>query len=211
MIRELLFEKDPYEGFEPRECDLRGWNSEHTKLAELIRHIQPRLVVEIGSWLGASALYMASHTDAEILCIDTWTGAPEMWTDKDDPERYGSLRIEHGMPTIYRDFLSNVVRAGKAHQITPFPVPSTVGLTVLQKLGIKPDLVYIDGDHTYRSVLNDISQSCELFPRICCGDDFFSWPDVGRAVTKYFPDRHIEADGFWYVDRINRKTSGAIE
>jgi len=211
MIRELLFEQDPYEGFQPRECELRGWNSEHPKLAELIRETQPKLIVEIGSWLGASAIYMASHTDAEILCIDTWTGAPEMWTDKTDPERYQALKIEQGMPTIYRDFLSNVVRAGKQHQITPFPVPSTVGLTALRKLGIKPDLIYIDGDHTYRNVQTDISMSCELFPQIICGDDFIYWPDVARAVTKELPDRYVELDGFWWVKMRDRKTSGAIE
>jgi len=211
MIRDILFEKDPYEGFQPRESEVRGWNSEHPKLGELIREIQPKLIVEIGSWLGASALYMAQHTDAEILCIDTWTGAPEMWTDRGDTERYQALKIEQGMPTIYLDFLSNVMRAGKTHQITPFPVPSTVGLTVIRKLGIKPDLIYIDGDHTYRNVQTDISMSCELRPRILCGDDFLSWPDVGRAVTKELPDRIVEKDGFWYVDMANRRTSGAIE
>ena len=211
MIRDILFEKDPYEGFQPRESEVRGWNSEHPKLGELIREIQPKLIVEIGSWLGASALYMAQHTDAEILCIDTWTGAPEMWTDRGDTERYQALKIEQGMPTIYLDFLSNVMRAGKTHQITPFPVPSTVGLTVIRKLGIKPDLIYIDGDHTYRNVQTDISMSCELRPRILCGDDFLSWPDVGRAVTKELPDRIVEKDGFWFVDMANRRTSSAIE
>lgn len=210
-IRDRLFDKDPYEDFEPRESEVRGWNSRHPKLGELLREIQPNLIVEIGTWLGASALYMSENTDAHILAVDTWTGAPEMWDNKNDPERYQALRIENGYPTIYRDFLSNVMRAGKQNQITPWPVPSSVALGLLNQWGYRPDLIYIDGDHSYPRVKEDISLSAQLFPRIICGDDYFSWHGVRKAVDNWFPDAEKTPEGFWWVDRANRKTNAAIE
>lgn len=210
-IRERLFEVDPYEGFEPRESEVRGWNSRHEKLGELIREIQPKMIVEVGSWLGGSALFMTEHTDAHVLCIDTWTGAPEMWDNKHDDQRYKALKIVRGMPTIYFDFLSNVVRAGKQDQITPWPVPSSIALSLLIQWGYKPDLIYIDADHSYRQVKQDISLSAQLFPRIICGDDLRSWHGVTKAVGEWFPDANSTPEGFWWCDRVNRKTNPAIE
>lgn len=210
-IRELLFRTDPFENFPVRESELNGWNSRHPKLAELIQEIKPKTIVEVGTWLGASALFIAEHTDAKIYCIDTWLGAQEMWDNQGDPERYGALKIEHGVPTIYRDFMSNVIRAGKQHQITPMPMPSTIGLRLLNSWNVHPDLVYIDGSHEKTDVLMDIKLSFQLHPRIVCGDDYWSWVGVREAVDNWIPDAHKEADGFWWVDRMNRASSGAIE
>lgn len=210
-IRERLFERDPYEGFDLRDSQLNGWNSRHPKLAELLQLISPSLVVEVGSWLGASALFMAEHTDAHILAIDTWLGAAEMWDNKGDPERYQALVIEYGHPTIYFDFLSNILIAGKRSQITPWPIPSNIGLKLLNQWGYRPDLIYIDGSHDYQDVRSDISLSAQLFPRIICGDDYHSWAGVKQAVNEWFPDARKEEDGFWWIDRANRVTSAAIE
>lgn len=210
-IRERLYHEDPYEGFEPRYSEIKGWNSRHPKLADLIHETKPQLIIEIGTWLGASALFMAENTDAHILCIDTWLGAAEMWDNKADPDRYGALRIEHGTPTIYEDFLSNILRAGKQEQITPWRVPSNIALRLLNQWGYKPDLVYIDGSHEYADVKQDVSLSAQLFPRIICGDDYHSWLGVKKAVNEWFPDARKEEDGFWYVDRLNRVSSAAVE
>lgn len=210
-VRERLFRTDPYAEFERRESECNGWNSQHPKLAELIRETEPGLIVEVGTWLGASALWMAEQTDAPIVCIDTWLGAPEMWTDHADGTRYGALKLQHGYPTIYYDFLSNVVCAGKQSQITPMPMPSSVALPLLNAWKVRPGLIYIDGDHSYRAVRNDVRLALELWPRIICGDDFRAWPDVGRAVKECLPAVNVEDSGFWWLDRETQPGNGAIE
>lgn len=210
-IRERLYRDDPYRDFPIRESQLNGWNSRHPKLGELIQETQPKLILEIGTWLGASALFMSENSNAHILCLDTWLGASEMWENQADPERYEAMRIEHGYPTIFFDFMSNVIRSGKQSQITPMPMPSNIGLRLLDKWNVTPDLIYIDGSHQYEDVLSDIQLSFCLNPRIVCGDDFHSWTGVGRAVKKWIPDAHVEKDGFWWVDRKNRVSSPAIE
>lgn len=199
-IRDRLYITDPYLDFPVRESQVRGWNSEHPKLAELIQEIQPKLILELGSWLGASALFMAKYTDAEIVCCDTFTGAAEFWTDKMDPERYQALRIEHGMPTVYRDFMSNVIAAGKQHQITPLPVSSLVGMELFEIWGIAPDLIYIDSSHSYQSVFSDISCAKRIAPKVICGDDYNEvWPGLVGAIDYLLPHRAVEVDSFWWV------------
>lgn len=210
-IRQLLYTTDPYLNYPVRDSEVRGWNSRHPKLGELIRLINPRLIVEVGSWLGASALYMTEHTDANIVCLDTWLGAGEMWKNHDDPERYLSLKIEHGQPTVMRDFMSNVIRAGKQDQITPMPLPSGIGLRLLEHWSVQPDLIYVDASHEFPDVVSDIRLSLNLRPRILCGDDFSIWEGVTRAVMQCVPDAHKEPNGFWWVDLQNRVSSAAVE
>lgn len=199
-VREQLFTTDPYLDFPVRNSQVAGWNSRHPKLGELIQEIQPMLILEIGSWLGASALFMAEHTDAEIVCCDTFTGAAEFWVDKEDPSRYLALKIEHGFPTVYRDFMSNVIWAGKQHQITPMPLPSAVGMEWLWLNKIRPDLIYVDGSHSYESTMSDIKWALRLSPKIICGDDNCSvWPGVQMAVEHHFGARAVvEPDSFWH-------------
>jgi hypothetical protein len=210
-IRERLFQTDPYLDFPVRESEVRGWNSEHPKLKEILHQIQPRNILEIGTWLGASAIFMARNSQAHLVCLDTWLGAQEMWENQADPERYGALRIEHGYPTIYRDFMSNVIREGFQDRITPMPLPSSIGLKLLESWKFRPDLIYVDGSHSFEDCREDVKLSMVLGPRIICGDDFHSWPEVGRAVSSWLPDVQVEESGFWWVDTRNRISSAAIE
>lgn len=61
---------------EPLEEDLQGWAGTDPLLRRAVEAIRPGLVVEVGSWKGQSAVYMAEHCralglDAALLCIDT--------------------------------------------------------------------------------------------------------------------------------------------
>jgi predicted O-methyltransferase YrrM len=65
-IRTLLAQiglADPYTGFELRgtELDLQGWASDHHYFSTLIDRCHPKLIVEVGTWKGASAVRMAQH------------------------------------------------------------------------------------------------------------------------------------------------------
>lgn len=211
MIRHLLHATDPYDGFEPFDSEVQGWNSEHPKLAELILEIQPKLVVELGSWRGASALWMAKHTDAEIVCVDTWLGSAEMWTDHGDETRYKALKHRNGYPQVYFEFLSNAVKAGKAHQITPCPMPTTQALDLLLHWKIQPDLIYVDASHDFASVVSDIKRSQALWPRILCGDDYHHWDGVKRAVDHMLPTKTVEDSGLWWVDRSKGFNNASME
>jgi hypothetical protein len=55
------------------------------------------------------------------------------------------------------------------------------------------DFIYIDGDHNYEGVMNDLKYYSKLKPGgIICGHDFSnSWPGTVRAVKEFFKDKVI--------------------
>jgi hypothetical protein len=157
----------------------------------LIEFIRPSRVIEVGTWKGGSALTMARHLerlwlDAEILCVDTWLGALEMWTDLDDPERHGALRLHHGYPTVYYTFLANVVRAGQQYRVTPFPVPSLTAAQWCALRGVRADLIYLDASHEEEDVYQDLVTWWDIVAPggILFGDDW-SWDGVRLAVQRF--------------------------
>lgn len=199
-IRSLIHKSDPYRGFDAsaHPCEVRGWNNHSDMFAELAGNAH--LIVEVGSWLGASAIAMAAACPfAHIVCVDTWLGSIEMWRNQADPERYEALKIRNGYPQIYYDFLANVVRAGLQERITPFPVPSTIALKLIREWGFRPDLIYVDGSHDEADVVADIQDALKLNPRVLCGDDYTTWTGVTNAVNRILPTAKKNSDGFWWI------------
>lgn len=201
-VRGLLFTESPYKGFdaEAYPLDLQGWNSTAPIFAELLAKVQPGLIIEVGSWKGASAVHMAMESrrlglDAHILCVDTWLGSAEFWVDLGDRTRYGSLGLRHGYPTVYYQFLANVVKSGVQDRITPFPLSSSVAAEVLTQKGVTADLIYIDASHEYRDVLTDLQCWWEILGTggVMFGDDIDSnWPGVDKAVREFGRDVGVD-------------------
>ena len=192
-IRPLLHRQDPYHGFEPTAWpdDASGWGSDSPAFAELVGKCRPQRVIEVGTWKGGSALTIARELgklglDSEILCVDTWLGALEMWLDLDDPTRHGALDLRHGFPSIYYKFLANVVRAGEQARITPFPIPSLTAAQWCAMRGIKADLIYIDASHEEDDVYQDLVAWWDRVrpAGVLFGDDW-SWDGVRLAVQRF--------------------------
>lgn len=174
------FDPDPYPD------DVQGWGSDAPLFAELIGETQPRLIIEVGTWKGASALHMASVCDAldlptRIVCVDTWLGAYE-FIGAAEAER--DLRRRWGCPTIYEQFLANVVRAGQTRRIIPFPQTSLIASRYLWHHQVRADLIYIDASHDFDDVSADIRAYWRLLRRggVLFGDDYESFNDIRHAV-----------------------------
>ncbi len=183
----------------PLKQDLQGWNSQHPLFAELIQQVQPKTIIEVGTWKGASAINMGIVAktwafDTKIYCVDTWLGALEFWTThKETQER--DLMLKNGYPSIYNQFISNVIHAGLQDMIIPVPNTSFIGAKILQHYNIKAELIYIDGSHEYEDVLSDIKSYKELCSGVMFGDDY-NWPSVQRAVNDSLKNIQI-VDNFW--------------
>ena len=203
MIRDRLFDCSPYDGFDPAPYpeDLQGWGSHHPLLAEAIQVVRPRLVCEVGSWKGRSAINMARAVkqlglDTEIVCVDTWLGSPEHWL-KMDPAWYDSLRIRNGLPQLYYTFLANVVRAQLSDVITPFPNTSENAAAIFRHLDVKFDLIYLDAAHQYEAVKRDLNIYYDLLADdgLMIGDDYIDWAEVTRAVDDFAIERRLKIFG----------------
>ncbi|MGH8597034.1 MAG: class I SAM-dependent methyltransferase, partial [Gammaproteobacteria bacterium] len=168
--------------------DLSGWGSDAPLFKQLIEEMRPRLIIEVGTWKGASAIHMARICDqlgiaTRIVCIDTWLGAYEFISAGDDAR---DLKKVLGYPNIYYQFLANVVQTGHERRIIPFPQTSLIAARYLWHHQIRADLIYIDGSHDYDDVAADIRAYWPLLRRggVLFGDDYESFNDIRRAVNE---------------------------
>ena len=193
-----------YDNFSPLPEDSRGWNSHGIIFEQLIEKCKPSVIVEVGSWKGASAITMCKalqkfNLDCTVYCIDTWLGAEEFWTTLSHTEDR-DLMLKHGYPQIYYQFLSNIVHNNFQRYVLPLPLPSNIAFSVLKHKNIQADLIYIDASHTYEDVLQDIKNYKQILkPKgIMFGDDFGAWPGVNRAVRESFGDAiQVNNNNYW--------------
>lgn len=190
---------DIYEGFDFRQfpCDLQGWGGDSPAFAELVREVKPALVIEVGTWKGASAVSMAEAASRQglptiILCIDTWLGALEFRMEQDDPERFQALDCRHGYPQVYYRFLANVCHRGHRQRIVPFPLDSASAALWLMFHGIKAEMIYIDASHEEEAVYQDLLDYRELLAPggKIFGDDW-EWASVRAAVSSFARDHRL--------------------
>jgi len=159
--------------------------------------VRPNLIIEVGTWKGASALEMVRCAKSigihpQIVCVDTWLGALEFWGDQSDPERYQALKLRNGYPSVYFQFLANVCHAEAQDYIVPFPQTSATAALWFRQQGIQADLIYVDASHEEEDVYQDLTDYIEcLRPGgILFGDDY-GWDGVRLAV-----DRFVKEQGF---------------
>lgn len=190
--------------------DVSGWNSNSIIFNDIINKIKPEIIVEVGTWKGASAIHMANickqnNLNTTIYCVDTWLGSAEFYTFlKNTPGR--DLLTKNGYPQIYYQFLSNVVLSGHADRIIPITNTSDIGYKILDSMNIKADIIYIDASHDYDSVKNDIKNYLNLLKDdgIMFGDDYMSWSGVKLAVDEILQDKQIIENNFWLYDKAMR-------
>jgi len=156
---------------------------------DICQIIQPQEILEIGSWMGASAISWkeassAHKKESKVYCIDTWLGSPEHYLSTHgklwDIEK---LSINDKGPQFFEDFLANIHGAGYENHILPMRADSYSALSYLNKINASFDVIYIDGAHDEISVFRDITMAHQLIRNggVICGDDF-SWSSVKTGL-----------------------------
>ena len=140
----------------------------------------PLLVVEVGSWLGASTRVMAKEiksrglSKSKVIAIDTWLGSPEHLGDDEQLE------------VLYETFISNVKHEKLEDVICPFRISSAQGGHFLIQNSIVCDIVYIDAGHEYESVKLDIDIFWSILkPGGFMLFDDYAWSGVIKAVDEH--------------------------
>lgn len=175
------------------------WDSHHPRFDALVAELRPRVVVEVGSFLGVSSRHFAAALEREgidgvVVCVDTWLAEQVLWNN---PEWRPHLRITHGRPEYYQAFMANAVAAGLADYICPLPMPSPNGARYLAGRGVTADLVYVDGSHDEGDVYHDLALYWELVLRpggAMLIDDYQYTPDfmgVVRDTDRFASERHL--------------------
>lgn len=133
------------------------------------------VVIEFGTWLGVSANFIAENItdDSTLICVDWWKGDTSIGNRNNEEE-------------LYKRYLDNVWK--HKDKIIPVRMDGKEAAKYLSKMGIKPDLIYLDMGHSYEEVLADLEVIIPAFPdTIIVGDDYLYWPGVRKAVleTRY--------------------------
>jgi predicted O-methyltransferase YrrM len=186
----------PYDTVEVLPFDEQGWFSNAEPLKECFLEKNIQTVIEVGTWLGSSARFFGREvgTEGKVYCVDNWTG-PINPTAK-ELAAYNTHRDR--LPTLYQQFLSNVIHANLTDRIVPVRMDS---LEAAKQLNVFADLIYIDAAHSEEAVFSDIlAWAAHLNPDgILCGDDWH-WDEVRKGVERgaMFLGKNIDVrGGFW--------------
>ena len=188
-----IHEKNPYDNFDcsGMKLDLQGWHSDSGVFSYLIERVKPEIIFEVGTWKGGSAINMGKYIrdhklNCQILCIDTWLGGIEHWIQKDVKGKpwFNDLNLKNGYPSLYYQFLYNVIHSKLEDIIVPFPNTSSIVAKYLKTNDIKANLIYIDGSHDETDVYYDLINYYDVLNNngVMFGDDYV-FDSVKRSVN----------------------------
>jgi len=147
---------------------------DHWALKALVEDVKPFVAVEVGSYVGSTALTIADAApECALFCVDTFQG----------PRAHrGVLKAEK----IFGTFCKNI---GPRLFTTVFPLcgPSRVFAENWPEEQ-KADLIFLDADHAYDSVAQDIRL---WWPHVIEGGvlamhDYGAIPSVTQAIKDAF-------------------------
>ena len=219
LVHETILDRvynatSPYDNFPPahvrgllRDKRLKGWGSYGEVFEHLIQKVKPKVIIEVGTFLGASALHMAELTrklglDSLILCIDDFRG----WLGFRD--LVGFVNMVNGDVLLLYQFMQNVVQNNATGSVLPIPFSSGSTLEILCEWGVFGDLIEIDAGHDFNSAWADINRAYRILRPggVIFGHDYFTAADnrgVRRAVNLFaqMNGLKIQTDGqHWVID-----------
>jgi len=168
-----------------------------------IRPKQKLRILEIGAWVGASALTWLDALDryaggnGEVWCCDLWEPYLEVTPERAAqaagalPESDVGLAMDVAAKAGVAQalFAYNVARAGGTSRVVQLKGDSA---SILPGLASEQfDLVYIDGDHRFEAVRRDVAEARRLVRRggVVCGDDLeFQLDEVDAAFARAQPN-----------------------
>lgn len=217
----------------------QGKSIRHYYMQEVVRkycknHNESMIILELGSWAGGSAITWAEAIkrycakQGRVLCIDPWVdyidpSKNKEWTHK-------TMKKAFKNDNIYNLFFYNIFASKNSDIVSAIRGSADEILPLLKEGSF--DLVFIDANHAYEFVYNDIKNFALLLKNggILCGDDLelqYSeadhititqmknqdvivdpltkkryHPGVSLAVYQFFKEDVSVWDGFWAMQKI---------
>ncbi|MEY4939497.1 MAG: hypothetical protein RIQ93_1232 [Verrucomicrobiota bacterium] len=135
-------------------------------LFQLANDLPPdAVVVEIGSWTGASTCFIAGGlkgASPKISAVDNFQGFS---TCPEDVVWYQRYFRQIGSDSTLPAFQRNVAALGFSDRVRPIVSDSLAYAGQFRTNGILADFVFVDGDHSYAACQADISAWLPLLKR----------------------------------------------
>lgn len=219
----LYGSQDPYATAQP---GFRDHNYPHTNIkSELVRVVlsewRPKFWLELGSFVGGSALLVAKETkllatSTTIVCCDPFSGDVNMWAWAQtaqapvgcDGLEYDFLGLRNGRVTIQDRFLANVYFAGHNDIVIPLQATSVIGVRLLTRLHSEgrlselPTVVYLDSAHEKDETYLELRAIWRMLPpgALLWGDDW-AWEAIRTDVLRFASEQSIDTDMMLAVSR----------
>ncbi len=164
--------------------------------------------VEVGSWRGRSAAYMAVeiyNSGKSILfdCVDTWNGSKE---HLDPNSGWFVKELTEDPDYLWKEFNRNILPVKEI--IKPIRMTSLEASELYGDESL--DFVFIDASHEYQDVLDDITYWIKKVKvgGVLAGHDI-SYHEIQRAVGEYSLQNQISIvthpqEDIWFYEKINK-------
>ncbi|XP_062001488.1 uncharacterized protein LOC133718632 [Rosa rugosa] len=192
-ILDLVFNStSPFTNFPPphvksllRPNRAKGLGPNGAVFEHLIEMVKPRTIIEVGTFLGASAIHMVDLTrklglQTQILCVDDFRGWPG----------FKDIKMLNGDVFLMYQFMQNIVSANVTESVLPVPFSTGSVLDKLCEWGIFGDLIEVDAGYDFNSAWSDINRAYRILKPggVLFGHNYFTAADdrgVRRAVTLF--------------------------
>ncbi len=211
-VREIITKNPAYQSVPSRiSLNSHTWFINGPALSVAIQKLKPKVVVEIGTWLGGSARFFTEFPSVEkVYCCDHW--------DRRRVENYcpGGMP-EPVMNNMYEQFMANAVHTNTDDKLFPIRLNSIEAAEYCKKHGLKFDLIYIDGEHSTLGVKRDIYAWLPLLAPngLLCGDDWCYQTEpnnVAGAVVSVAQEQNwniMHHGNFWMA--VPRQVAVSVE
>lgn len=167
-----------------------GWMSVQELRWLAIQAADHHCVVEVGSWHGRSSRAIADHLPADgvLWCIDTFNGS------SGEPGFHDTAKQREG-DDAYLHFCTAMADHLASGRVKVLRMTSANAAEMLAKLGVRPDMIFIDGDHSRPGITADLEHYQPLLVEggLLCGHDYFvptaqemAWMQVKDVVDEHF-------------------------
>ncbi|XP_059634433.1 uncharacterized protein LOC132276829 [Cornus florida] len=217
LVRQTILDRvfngtSPYDNFPPahvipllRQKRIKGWGSYGAVFKNLISKVQPKTIIEVGTFLGASAIHMAELASGlglktQIICVDDFRGWPGF------RDRFKDIKMVNGDVMLLYQFMQNVVHSNATESVLFLPYSSGSTLQMLCSWGVFGDLIEVDAGHDFHSAWMDINRAYKILRPggVIFGHDYFTAADnkgVRRAVNLFarVNSLRVQVDGEHWV------------
>lgn len=177
----------PYNTIEVRPFNPEGFFNNPNVLRTLFEIHKPKVVIEVGSWMGQSTRHMAGMLPpgGTLYAVDHWLGSQE--------HQPGQVFWSPHLPYLYEQFLSNIIHAELTDIVVPIRMPSLEARKELAD--VKADFIYIDASHDYDAVYADLNAWFPLVKGngVFCGDDW-GYPPINQAVARFAEENNLSIE-----------------
>ena len=177
-----------------RARQLKGWMADLELGWLAVQALRHQTIVELGSYAGKTTRCLCDNTGplSQVYAIDLWqhiAGAGEEFS-------------EAAMEGTLRDFLNEMRHEVNIGRLIPLRMDH---VAASQALLVRPDMVFVDGDHSYEGCRDAIKAWKPKIARggLICGHDYNDekFPGVIKAVKELLPEaRHLKPTTLWAAE-----------